>query len=123
MKDLQMPHTYAFVSEEEQQTISGGGPLRDALGLFFGNTHLDDFSFGGGLISFSFTFVPMLLFNVVKTGFNFLNGAYDTFAKVFHFSHEEAAMVQYISQRQQSKEEQKQQELQTQSATGPKPVF
>ena len=39
----------------------------------------------------------MLLFNVVKTGFNFVVSAYDTIADLFHFSHEERDMVQYIS--------------------------
>lgn len=116
MKDLQMPHTYSVVSEQEQRVISGGGPLGDALDLFFTNLHLDDFSFGGGLISFSFTFVPLLLFNVVKVGFRVLNGAYDSFAKLFHFSHEEEAMVQYINEQQQRKQ-------QTQSASGLKPVL
>ena len=69
MKNLQMPHSYISVSEEELRSISGGGPLGDALDLFFSNLRLDDLFFSGGLISLSFTFVPMLLFNVVKTGF------------------------------------------------------
>ena len=88
MKNLQMPHSYISVSEEELRSISGGGPLGDALDLFFSNLRLDDLFFSGGLISLSFTFVPMLLFNVVKTGFNFVVSAYDTIADLFHFSHE-----------------------------------
>ena len=76
MKNLQMPHSYISVSEEELRSISGGGPLGDALDLFFSNLRLDDLFFSGGLISLSFTFVPMLLFNVVKTGFNFVVSAY-----------------------------------------------
>ena len=71
------------------------------------------------LISLSFTFVPMLLFNVVKTGFNFVVSAYDTIADLFHFSHEEREMVQYISDQQRREEEKEQ----AQSAPGPKPVF
>ena len=35
MKNLQMPHSYISVSEEELRSISGGGPLGDALDLFF----------------------------------------------------------------------------------------
>ena len=70
MKNLQMPHSYISVSEEELRSISGGGPLGDALDLFFSNLRLDDLFFSGGLISLSFTFVPMLLFNVVKAGFH-----------------------------------------------------
>ena len=91
MKNLQMPHSYISVSEEELRSISGGGPLGDALDLFFSNLRLDDLFFSGGLISLSFTFVPMLLFNVVKTGFNFVVSAYDTIADLFHFSHGSAA--------------------------------
>ena len=66
-----------------------------------------------------FTFVPMLLFNVVKTGFNFVVSAYDTIADLFHFSHEERDMVQYISDQQRREEEKEQ----AQSAPGPKSVF
>ena len=100
-------------------SISGGGPLGDALDLFFSNLRLDDLFFSGGLISLSFTFVPMLLFNVVKTGFNFVVSAYDTIADLFHFSHEEREMVQYISDQQRREEEKEQ----AQPAPGPKPVF
>lgn len=117
MKKLQMPHSYVSVPEEELRSISGGGPLGDALDLFFNNLHVDDFFFGGGLISFSFTFVPLLLFNVVKTGFDFVVGAYDMISNLFHFSHEEREMVDYISDRQQQK-----QQAQTQQ-NGVKPVF
>lgn len=87
--------------------------------FFFSNLRLDDLFFSGGLISLSFTFVPMLLFNVVKTGFNFVVSAYDTIADLFHFSHEERDMVQYISDQQRREEEKEQ----AQSAPGPKPVF
>ena len=119
MKKLQLPSSYAVLSEEEQRTVSGGGELKDSLDDFFGSLHLYDFTMGGGLISFSITFVPMLLFNVVKTGFNFVVSAYDTIADLFHFSHEERDMVQYISDQQRREEEKEQ----AQSAPGPKPVF
>lgn len=105
MKNLQMPHSYASVPEEELYSIVGGGPLGDALDLFFNNLRLDDFFFSGGLISFSFTFVPLLLFNVVKTGFNFVVGAYDTISNLFHFSREEKEMVEYLSDQQQRKQQ------------------
>ena len=119
MKNLQMPCSYALIPQEEQREVTGGGEFGDALNSFFNNLHLHDFFFGGGLISFSFTFVPMLLFNVVKTGFNFVVSAYDTIADLFHFSHEERDMVQYISDQQRREEEKEQ----AQSASGPKPVF
>ena len=44
MKNLQMPRSYISVSEEELRSISGGGPLGDALDLFFSNLRLDIFS-------------------------------------------------------------------------------
>ena len=58
MKNLQMPHSYASVPEEELYSISGGGPLGDALDLFFNNLRLDDFFFSGGSRSPS----PLFLF-------------------------------------------------------------
>ena len=99
MKNLQMPHSYISVSEEELRSISGGGPLGDALDLFFSNLRLDDLFFSGGL--------------------NFVVSAYDTIADLFHFSHEERDMVQYISDQQRREEEKEQ----AQSAPGPKSVF
>ena len=35
MKNLQMPHSYISVSEEELRSISGGGPLGERLGHFY----------------------------------------------------------------------------------------
>ena len=90
MKNLQMPHSYASVPEEELYSISGGGPLGDALDLFFSNLRLDDIFFGGGLISFCF---------------NFVVGAYDTLSNLFHFSREEKEMVEYLSDQQQRKQQ------------------
>lgn len=66
MKKLQLPSSYAVLSEEEQRTVSGGGELKDSLDEFLGSLHLHDFTLGEGLISFSVTFVPMLLFTAVK---------------------------------------------------------
>ena len=60
MKKLQLPSSYAALSPEEQCAAFGGS--------FFDNLHFNDFFWNGGLISFSFTFVPMLLFRVIKTG-------------------------------------------------------
>ena len=79
MKKLQLPSSYAVLSEEEQRTVSGGGELKDSLDDFFGSLHLYDFTMGGGLISFSITFVPMLLFNVVRTGYRVAEKLYDSF--------------------------------------------
>ena len=79
MKNLQMPSSYALIPQEEQREVIGGGEFGDALNSFFDNLHLRDFFLGGGLISFSFTFVPMLLFNVVRTGYRVAEKLYDSF--------------------------------------------
>ena len=97
MKNLQMPHSYISVSEEELRSISGGGPLSDALDAFFDNLRLDDFFFGGGLISLSFTFVPRLLLNVASAGFNFGMNLYNKFSDKLHFSREGSDMMQFLS--------------------------
>lgn len=68
MKKLQLPSSYTALSPEEQRAAFGGSEFGDAVGSFFDNLHFNDFFWNGGLISFSFTFVPMLLFRVIKTG-------------------------------------------------------
>ncbi len=68
MKKLQLPSSYAALSPEEQCAAFSGSEFGDAVGSFFDNLHFNDFFWNGGLISFSFTFVPMLLFRVIKTG-------------------------------------------------------
>ena len=68
MKKLQLPSSYAALSPEEQRTAFGGGEFGDAVSSFFDNLHFGDFFWEGGLISFSFTFVPLLLFRMIKAG-------------------------------------------------------
>ena len=68
MKKFQMPSSYAALTAEEQRDVCGGGEFQDSVGTFFNNLHFDDFFYGGGLISFSITFVPMLLFRMVSLG-------------------------------------------------------
>ena len=60
MKKLQLPSSYAALSPEEQCAAFGGSEFGDAVGSFFDNLHFNDFFWNGGLISFSFTFVPKL---------------------------------------------------------------
>lgn len=69
MTRIQMPSSYAVVTEEEKSLVEGGGAFKDAWNSFTDHLHFNDFFFGGGLLSVSISFVPMLLFNVVKTGF------------------------------------------------------
>ena len=66
-----------MLSEEEQRTVSGGGEFKDAVNEFLDHLHLQDLILGRGLISFSISFVPMMLFTVVKTGFNVAVKIYD----------------------------------------------
>lgn len=85
MKNLHLPASYAALSEEEQRSVTGGGELKDAWNNFVENLHLDDFFFGGGLISFSISFVPILLFKVVATGFNAAEKVYNNIVSWFGF--------------------------------------
>ena len=68
MKKLQLPSSYAALSPEEQRAAFGGSEFGNAVGSFFDSLHFNDFFWDGGLISFSFTFVPMLLFRMIKAG-------------------------------------------------------
>lgn len=79
MKNLCLPSSCAFLSEEEQRIVSGGGELKTSLDEFFGNLQLHDFTLGGGLVSLSITFVPMLLFTAVKNTVKF---AFDVYNKL-----------------------------------------
>lgn len=94
MKELRLPSSYAALPEEEQRLVTGGGELGDALGNFFDHLHLDDLFLGGGLISFSFTFVPMLLFNVVKTGVSVGFQIYNKISDFFGFSNDTVDEIQ-----------------------------
>lgn len=76
MKTLQMPASYAALSEQEQRSAVGGGELTDALGSFFRCIHLDDLIWGNAFFALSFTFVPALLFNVVRVGFGLFKSIY-----------------------------------------------
>lgn len=116
MKDLHMPHSYASIPENEQLLVTGGGPLGDALDLFFGNLRLDDLFFGGGLISFSFSFVPLLLFNVVKTAFDVGIDLYNNFSDLFHFSDEGDQMMKYLSDRQSEEQKRAQDKMNPQQS-------
>ena len=106
MKNLQMPRSYISVSEEELRSISGGGPLGDALDLFFSNLRLDDLFFSGGLISLSFTFVPMLFFRMIKVGVQTGIKLYQQFARLLGVTSEAATTtVQYLDSIQQQRKD------------------
>ena len=86
MKSIRMPSSYAMVTEEEKSQLSGGGPFRDAWNSFTDQLHFSDFFFGGGLLTVSISFVPNLLFNVVKTGFNIVRSISDGISSLFGFN-------------------------------------
>ncbi len=100
MKQLQMPSSYAFIPEDELYSITGGGEFADALSSFFDNLHLNALSFGHGLLSFSFTFVPTLLFKVVKTGVVTVFNIYNALSDRFGFSDDTVDRVQQFTRSQ-----------------------
>ena len=102
MTELKLPFSYAILPEEEQRAISGGGDFSDALNNFFDNLHLDDLFFGAGLISFSFTFVPVLLFKVVKTGIVFAFDLYDKLSQWLGFKDDTVESAQRYAQERQA---------------------
>lgn len=79
MKYLCLPASYARLSEKEACETIGGGDFRTAWDDFTDHLQFGDFVMGGGLLSFSITFVPMLLFNVVRTGYRVAEKLYDSF--------------------------------------------
>mgnify|MGYP004673408557 FL=1 len=106
MKNLQMPSSYAVIPKEEQRSILGGGELGDAWTSFTEQLHLDDFFFGSGLISLSFTFVPMLLFRVGVAGYNFLENIYSNISNWFGYRDETLSELQaYTDDMRQKRQE------------------
>lgn len=79
MKHLCLPASYARLSEQEAGETIGGGDFRTAWDDFTDHLQFGDFVMGGGLLSFSISFVPMLLFNVVRTGYRVAEKLYDSF--------------------------------------------
>lgn len=79
MKRIQMPSSYAVVTDGEKALLGGGGAFRDAWTSFTDHLRFTDFFFRGGLLSLSISFIPKLLFNVVKAGFNAVEGVHTFF--------------------------------------------
>lgn len=104
MKMLQLPSSYAALSEEELRVISGGGELKDSLNEFFDNLHLHDFTLGGGLVSFSITFVPMLLFSVVRNTVDFAHRVYNKLlaSSIFQLGTSTSETVQHLAAQQET---------------------
>ena len=88
MKHLCFPASYARLSEEEQCETIGGGDLRSAWSTFTDNLHFGDFSMGSGLLTFSISFVPMLLFNVIRTGYRAAETIYNKLSARYGYQDE-----------------------------------
>lgn len=97
MRSLSMPACYACLSEAEQREVYGGGEFRTAWDSFTANLHFGDFVFGGGLLSFSVSFVPMLLFNVVRIGFRMAGSLYRKAGELFGYQDETLTALQTYS--------------------------
>lgn len=107
MEYLRMPASCAMIPEEEQAEIIGGGELQDAWTSFTDHLHFDDIFYQGGLISISISFVPMLLFKVVKAGFDFAGTVYDNLSYWFGFHDETFTAVQDYTDELRQKREQR----------------
>ena len=106
MEKLRMPASYATLPEEDLPEVYGGGELNDAWSSFTENLHLDDFFFQGGILSVSISFVPMLLFNVLVSGYRFAESIYNSLSDLFGFHDETLSAVQnYTDEMRQKHQE------------------
>lgn len=69
MEKITFPAACAPLAESELRAVEGGGEFKDALRVFLNNLHVEDYTRQGSFVAVSFTFVPKLLFNVIKDGF------------------------------------------------------
>lgn len=106
MKELQMPSSYTAIPAEEQIQIGGGGELSDAWDRFTDQLRLDDFFFSGGILSLSFTFVPMLLFRVVGSAYRLAENVYVKLSNQFGFHDDTLSALQsYTDEMRQKRQE------------------
>lgn len=97
MKHLHLPASYAALSEEEAHTVIGGGEFHDAWSNFTDHLQFGDFVMGGGLLSFSISFVPMLLFKVVLTGYRAAQTIYQQVGSMFGYQSKTLNTIQSIT--------------------------
>lgn len=97
MKHLCLPASYAFLSEEEQHQVVGGGEFRDAWDNFKNHAQFGDLVMGNGLLSFSVSFVPTLLLNVVLTGYRAVNVLYNKVGSLFGYQNQTMNTIQNIT--------------------------
>ncbi len=97
MKKLQLPSSYAALSARGAAPPLAAAHFGRMTAQFSDHLHFNDFFWSGGLISFSFTFVPMLLFRVVKTGFRSVERSH----LAWHPREATVTAVQYLDNTQQ----------------------
>ena len=95
--------TGARLSEEEQCETIGGGDLRSAWSTFTDNLHFGDFSMGSGLLTFSISFVPMLLFNVIRTGYRAAEMIYNKLSARYGYQDETLTAFQQYTDEMRNK--------------------
>ena len=106
MKELQMPASYGRIPEAEQFQIVGGGELADAWNDFTDRLRLDDLFFSGGVLSLSFSFVPMLLFHVFRSAYDFAENTYNNLVNWFGFHDDTLSALQsYTDEMRQKRQE------------------
>ena len=83
-----------------------GGELADAWDRFTDQLRLDDFFFSGGILSLSFTFVPMLLFRVVGSAYRLAENVYVKLSNQFGFHDDTLSALQsYTDEMRQKRQE------------------
>ena len=98
MKELQMPASYGRIPEAEQFQIVGGGELADAWSDFTRRR--------GGVLSLSFSFVPMLLFHVFRSAYDFAENTYNNLVNWFGFHDDTLSALQsYTDDMRQKRQE------------------
>ena len=104
MKHLCLPASYARLSEKEACETIGGGDFRTAWDDFTDHLQFGDFVMGGGLLSFSITFVPMLLFTAVKNTVSFAYRVYNKLlaSSIFRLGTSTSETVQHLAAQQET---------------------
>ena len=92
MENLRMPASYATLPEEELPEIFGGGELGDALDR---------------ILSISISFVPLLLFNVVVSGYRFVENIYKNLSNWFGYHDDTFSAVSNFTDEMRQKQQQR----------------
>lgn len=67
------------------------------------NLHFGDFSMGSGLLTFSISFVPMLLFNVIRTGYRAAETIYNKLSARYGYQDETLTAFQQYTDEMRNK--------------------